>query len=71
MRPPALETPEVVASLQDFAGSVPATRGSLPPLDPASLIPVSLEREKESQIVAGGLTGLATTVKSCQMTQNA
>jgi hypothetical protein len=26
-----------IASMQDFAASMPATRGSLPPLDPASL----------------------------------
>jgi len=32
---------------RDFAGSVPATRDSLPPLDRASLIPVSAEKTKK------------------------
>jgi len=67
MRPPALAMHELVGLVQDFAGFLPATRDSLPPLDPASLIPVSPKEreEKESERVGRLLTTPNTTVKSC------
>ena len=63
MRPPALEMPKLVASLQDFAGFVPATRDSLPPLDPASLIPVSLERGKRKPDCSRWIDGTGNCCK--------
>jgi hypothetical protein len=38
---------ETAGVLQDFTGFLPATRDSLPPLDPASLIPVSPQKQKK------------------------
>ena len=68
MRPPALAMHELVGLVQDFAGFLPATRDSLPPLDPASLIPVSPKEreEKESNNLARPLTASTGAVESCK-----
>jgi hypothetical protein len=53
------------APLHDFASVLPATKGSLPPLDPASLIPVSPdERRNRKPARLSLLTRSAIVVKS-------